>query len=119
MKEIEVQDNYERHFEKSQSSKCVLAFNASGILVAMFSSVNIAGEMTGVSAQIISACCTGRNVSSRGLYFRHFDREKYTLTAEELGVFTVFKFDEIVGEERKYKSFKLMNNEKKRFLNKQ
>lgn len=119
MKKIEVQDDYTRYFAKSQSPKCVLAFNASGLMIAMFSSVNVAGEITGVSAQNISACCSGKNISSRGLYFRHFDREKYSLTAEELGEFTVFKFDEIVGEERKYKSFKLMNNEKKRFLNKQ
>lgn len=116
MKKVE---EYKRHFSKSVEPKCVLAFNGSGDLVSMFSSVNMASEISGVSAQVVSACCAGKNVSSRGLYFRHFDRDKYSLSAEELGKFTVQEFDDIVGEERKYKSFRLMNGEKKRFLNKQ
>lgn len=96
-------------------AKKILAFGPDCLLMAVFKSVNSAGENLMVQPQAISNASTGRTLSSSGLYFRHLDSDA-VIESEDIGVLTVQEYDEAVHIIRTYKTKTAMYRERANFL---
>lgn len=97
------------HFKEP---KMVLIFNSVRVLVAIVRSLHTASELTFCNTQAISFCCTGKYVTTGGLYFRHVNPD-ILIELEDLDNLRLDVYDKMCGEERKYYSVQEMAKLKK------
>lgn len=90
-----------------KDAKPVLIFNASQVLVAICKSTNAAYQLTKGSLQSISYVCTGKNISSDGLYFRYLDPD-VNVELTDIGALNLRDYDSLCGVTRRYHSVKTM-----------
>lgn len=115
---MKTRSDHVRHFEKDKEAKPVAVFDYAYNLIAIFRSVTQAGECTGCSPQSVSTNCSGRTITSGGLYFRYLDTDRFEIGSDDLGVLTLQEFDNLSGNYRKYKATKACKKEREKFLNK-
>lgn len=94
----------------NKSRKRVLVFSPLKRLIAIFQSSTAAATAFGTSTVNIHDACTGKNISSCGLYFRHLYEDKIEIdTLEDLGTLHLVDYDKLMGLERKYYTTKEMS----------
>ena len=101
----------------SSDARVVLIFDAYGILTAMVRSVNAAGNITGLFPQSISHACSGKTISSGGLYFRHL-HDGVIIEPHDFGSLLLKDYDKALGEVRQYKTTNKMLRERELILKK-
>lgn len=79
-------------------------FNEHRILIAVIKSLHVATQVTKITAQTISLCCTGQRISSNGFYFRHSDPNVKIDTDDDIDVLTLEEYDELCSVTRQYHS---------------
>ncbi len=100
---------------KFKAARIVLIFNDTRILIAVARSLHAAADITKGNLQAISFCCTGKYISSGGLYFRHLS-PKYNLTIEDLDTLELEDYDNFCGEQRAYYTLRAMNRKSNRAI---
>lgn len=81
---------------KFNQPKIVLIFNWDKILIAIAGSLHNASDITGGNLQAISSNCTGKKISSGGLYFRHL-HDGIQIEMEDFGNLNVEEYDKMCG----------------------
>lgn len=93
-----------------ENRKRVLVFNPLKRLVAIFQSSTAAASAFNTSIVSIHDACTGKNISSCNLYFRHLYEDKVEIdTLEDLGTLRLEDYDKLMGLKRKYYPTKEMS----------
>ena len=87
-----------------------MIFNEHKILIAVIKSLHCATQITRITAQTISLCCTGRRISSNGFYFRHGDPTVKVDIDEDIDAITLDEYDDLCGVRREYHSSSEMKN---------
>lgn len=95
--------------------KKVLLFNEHGVMGGLLKSVHFASQILNISAQTISRCCTGKLVSSHGLYFRHAHSD-IKIEDDDVDTLTVEEYDRLCGVKRQYHSAREMKNRRNKAL---
>lgn len=85
----------------------MLVFNGARVLIAVIRSLHTASSLTGGNPQAISFCCTGKYVSTGGLYFRHIHPD-IEIEFSDLDALSLDDYDKLCGEEREYHSVREM-----------
>lgn len=98
---------------KFKRPKMVLIFNGAQVLIAVTRSLHSAAELTKGNLQSISFCCTGKYVTSGGLYFRHL-HENVEIEMSDLGTLMLQEYDELCGEKRNYYTVRQMAHKRAR-----
>lgn len=91
----------------------VLVFNGAQLLIAVTRSLHSAAELTKGNLQAISFCCTGKYISSGGLYFRHL-HANVEIEMSDLGVLQLQEYDDLCGEKRAYYTVRQMAQKRAR-----
>ena len=94
--------------------KKVLIFNEHRILIAVIKSLHTATQITRITTQTISLCCTGHRISSNGFYFRHSHPNVKVDMDEDMDTLTLEEYDELCGVKREYHSICDMKIRRKR-----
>jgi len=98
---------------KFKQPKTVLVFNGARVLIAVIRSIHTASGLTGGNAQAISFCCTGKYVSTGGLYFRHIHPE-IEIEITDLDTLRLDDYDEMCSDKREYHTIREMAKMRKR-----
>ncbi len=98
---------------KFKRPKMVLIFNGAQLLIAVTRSLHSAAELTKGNLQAISFCCTGKYISSGGLYFRHLHPD-VEIEMSDLGVLLLPDYDDLCGEKRAYYTVRQMAHKRAR-----
>lgn len=102
---------------KFKEPKNVLVFNGAQVLIAIIRSLHSASKLSGGNPQAISFTCTGKYVSTGGLYYRHIHPD-IQIEISDLDNLKLKEYDQMCGVDRKYYSPKLMAKKRKRHLEK-
>lgn len=102
---------------KFKDPKIVLIFNGSRILNAIVRSLHSASELSGGNLQAISFSCTGKYVSTGGLYYRHI-HPNIEIDKSDLNNLILDDYDKMCEVERKYHSSKQMAKKRNSFKQK-
>lgn len=78
----------------------VLIFSSRKKLIAICQSEHMVAKAFKLSTQAIHYACTGRCMSSQGMYFRHL-YDDIEVTLEDFDTLTVEEYDQLCGVERK------------------
>lgn len=92
--------------------KKVLAFNGAQTLIAIFRSLHTASDIAGCNLQALSFCCTGKYISTAGLYFRHMN-DDVIIEIEDIGTLQLQEYDKLCGTNRRYHNMKVMAKKRK------
>lgn len=93
-----------------KNRKRILVFNPLKRFVGIFQSSTAAASAFNTSTVSIHDACTGRNISSCNLYFRHLYEDKIEIDMlEDLGTLRLEEYDKLVGIKRKYYPTKEMS----------
>lgn len=92
---------------KFKEPKNVLIFNGAQVLVAIVRSLHSASLLSGGNLQAISFSCTGKYISTGGLYYRHVHQD-IQIEISDLDNLKLKDYDEMCGETRKYHSVREM-----------
>ena len=84
-----------------QEPKYVLIYTGAQELLAVMRSLNTASDLCNLNLQAISFCCTGKYVSSGGLYFRHVD-PKVEIEFVDFYNLSLSEYDKMCGVVRRY-----------------
>ncbi len=98
---------------KFKQPKTVLVFNGARVLIAIIRSLHTASNLTGGNAQAISFCCTGKYVSTGGLYFRHIHPE-IEIEITDLDTLRLDDYDEMCSDKREYHTVREMAKMRKK-----
>lgn len=104
----------------------VLVFNGAKTLVATVCSLQATSKIFFTTPQAISFACSGKYISSNAFYFRK-ENENVQIEPEDLGRLSLFEFDKLCGEKKRYhtvrkmaqkhraieQKYKLVNNQNK------
>ena len=94
----------------NESRRRVLVFNPLKRLVAIFQSCTAAATAFGTSTVNIHDACTGKNISSCNLYFRHLYEDKIESDMlNDLGSLRLEDYDKLMKLQRKYYPTKEMS----------
>ena len=95
--------------------KRVLIFNGNRTLIGIVRSVMAASQLTGCNLQSIANVCSGRYISSSGLYFRHID-ESIEIELDDLDTLKIQDYDELCGVKREYHTVSQMYRNRQKAL---
>ena len=79
----------------------VLVFNPLKRLIAIFKSVSSVATTFHTSLSNIHSACTGKSISSCGLYFRFLD-DRIEITFDDFGTLALEEYDQMCGVTRVY-----------------
>ncbi|MDR1718032.1 MAG: hypothetical protein LBS20_19520 [Prevotella sp.] len=86
---------------KFKEPKTVLVFNGARVLIAIARSLQSASVLSGGNLQAISFSCTGKYISTGGLYFRHVHPD-IEIEISDLDTLKLDEYDKMCGEKRRY-----------------
>lgn len=92
---------------KFKQPKPVLVFNGARVLIAIVRSLHTTSSLIDGNTQAISFCCTGKYVSSSGLYFRHIHPD-IEIEVSDLDTLKLDDYDEMCGNIRGYHTIREM-----------
>lgn len=92
---------------KFKEPKIVLVFNGARVLIAIARSLHSASVLSGGNLQAISFSCTGKYISTGGLYFRHVHPD-IEIEIGDLDTLKLDDYDKMCGEKRRYHSVRDM-----------
>lgn len=92
--------------------KRVLVFNGAQTLIAVFRSLHTTSDISGCNLQALSFCCTGKYISTAGLYFRHMS-DDVIVEIEDIGTLQLQEYDKLCGTTRRYHNIRVMAKKRK------